>query len=866
MLDPLHPDDWLRFSSDTADRGDPGPTLPSYCPTQIGPYEALTEIGRGGMGIVFKAWDGRLGRFVALKMLPSGLQATQSARKRLLTEASLLARLTHPDIIRVYDVGEQGGVSYLAMEFVEGEQLQHRLREGPALTVKQVAQWGESIARAVHHAHLQGVLHRDLKPANILLQQEGDGSLRPRVADFGIARLFEHEQHSTQSSHLVGTPAYMAPEVLDGSVGSSPPPSVDLYALGVMLYEMLTARTPHAGQSLAELMLVTNFHEPIPPGRWRAGIPRDLETIVLKCLERKPTDRYASAEALADDLRRFQENRPVKARPLGSVIRAWRWMCNNPLPASLLGLLATAIALLVVVLAIGLKTTQSERDKAIAARADAERRTMQTRHTLDLMTSTLFDDLLGRQPEFHSGHRAFLEQAREGYAQLAADSPDDAGTAAALARLGTIERRLGLLASAEKNYRAAIALYDKLEPLEQGDRPRGQAAVHANLGALLADLQRDQEALHELALARDHLASLEQAQEKPEPRITQLYATVLATRGRIFRGRLSAAEGELQEARQRQERLLALEPNHLEYRLDLASTRLAQGALALFQKQPSVAKGHLRDGLALLTSRKGDQQRPEVADLRAAIHLHLGNLLQEEGRTSDGQQELTRATETAERLVQEYPVVMRYRVRLASCLAAQANLEKYRNRKGALETLNRAVRLLDSVESSWHQERNYLQSVRVIYHNRAFIHGGLGQFDEALKDLQRATDAGSPEERAELHPLRLMLLIEGKRHEAAIAEGHTRLNDPDLSAEMAHDLARLLAIGRLRPTTPSTWHAKYNQVALQLLTRAAQAGYYRKASTRQLLLTDKAFALLRSLPDWQQLLARLSPNDTTKDF
>jgi tetratricopeptide (TPR) repeat protein len=382
---------------------------------------------------------------------------------------------------------------------------------------------------------------------------------------------------------------------------------------------------------------------------------------------------------------------------------------------------------------------------------------------------------------------------------------------------------------------------------------------------LLADLQRDKEALEQLGQARDRLQDLEKRHDPPEPRVVQLLATVLATRGRIFAGRVTEAEGELREARERQERLVASEPQHTEYRLDLASTRLAQGALALVQRKQTQAGEHLRASLVLLTSRKGEQDRPEIADLQAAARLHLGNLLKEEGRAGDAQQELTQAIELTERLVKEYPVMVRYRVRLASCLAAQANLDKYRNRKSALEMLHRAARLLESVDASWQRERNFQQAVRVVYHNRAFLRGGLAQFDAALDDLRRADTASQPPERAELHPLRLMLLIEGQRHEQAIAEGRTRLDDPELTAEMAHDLARLLAIGPLRPTTPAAWHGGYNQVALRLLERAAEAGHYRQPKARELLWQDKAFSVLRSLPEWQKVATRVPPRSTTKE-
>jgi tetratricopeptide (TPR) repeat protein len=857
--------EWLKLS--TGNLHEPSRLRPFSQPsfTQVGPYDSLEELGRGGMGVVFRAFDRRLRRPVALKMLLAGAYADGAARSRLLTEAAVLARLTHPHIVRVFDIGEQEGVPYFAMELVEGEQLSGYLARMGALPVREAARIAESIARAVHHAHQQGVIHRDLKPANILMQPAAEGPSVPRVADFGIARLMEQDQHLTQSGHLVGTPAYMAPEVLAGKTSAAPQPTIDIYALGVMLYEMLTGRPPFHGSGLSDLLLQASFHEPIPPSRRRADLPRDLENIVLKCLEREPTHRYASAAELADDLRRFQEGRAVLARPLGPLARLGRWMKRNPTIAILLGLLLAAVMGIVVALAVGLRLAQLERDKAVAARSEAEQRQAQTRRALDLMTSTLFDDLLGKQPEFHTGHRDFLEKAHAEYVELAAHSPDLPSTAAAFARLGTIERRLGRLAAAEHSYREAVALYDRLATSNEPDLDWQRAAVHGNLGTLLADRGQYDEALKHCNQAIE-LIEQQDAQVELSPRRKQSLGVMLANRGRILSGRVPQAMDDLARARAIQEALLQADPKKPDYRFELASTRLAQGALALHARKHTAAAEHLRAGIALLTARAGDADRPDIADQLAAARANLGTLLNEQGRPADALQELSTAVTLAEQLVKEYPVMVRYHLRLANCLAAKAGAIQHRQRSEALELLNRSARLVEGVPDDWADDRSYRQTICLIYPARAFLLGALRRFDEALADCDRAalfTPAGS--QRESLEALRLMLLIESNRHEQAIARGQHLVTSTDLSPEACHDLARLLAIGRLRPTTPEALHSGYNQAALGLIRRAAEGGYYRSAAQQKARDGDKAFAALRKLPEWKALFESGAGNDLSKE-
>lgn len=314
------------------------PDLATDGPNHIGQYELIEEIGRGGMGRVYAARQGQLGRIVALKVLPLAgpTGAVAELELRFLREAQTVARLRHPNIISIYDSGRTAGHVYFSMDYIEGGDLARRLREQP-FTPQKSAQLLQKIAGALAEAHAQGVLHRDIKPSNILL--EGD---EPRLADFGLAAQLENGGDLTARTSVLGTPHYLAPEaLLHGSAALTV--ASDLYALGVVCFEMLTGRTPFAGAAPAELAALVNDREPPAPRLLAPAVPVDLETICLKCLERSPSRRYASAGALAEDLRRYLAGEPIIARPISASGRLTRWCRRRPALATVWCLI-TALA------------------------------------------------------------------------------------------------------------------------------------------------------------------------------------------------------------------------------------------------------------------------------------------------------------------------------------------------------------------------------------------------------------------------------------------------------------------------------------------------------------------------------------------
>jgi WD40 repeat protein/tetratricopeptide (TPR) repeat protein len=300
-------------------------------------YEIEAELGHGGMGVVYRARQLGLDRIVALKMIRAGEHPLPEELARFHVEGEAVARLSHPNIVQVFEVGTHAGRPFLCMEYVEGGSLAQRVR-GSTQPPREAAALVEVLARAVHHAHQRHVIHRDLKPGNVLLAADGT----PKVADFGLARRLDGEDGHTRTGAVLGTPAYMAPEQAAGERGAVGP-AADVYALGAILYELLAGRPPFLADTPLEALLLVRQEEPVPPRRLRRGLSRDLETVCLKCLEKDPRRRYASALALADDLRSFGEGRPITARPVGFAGRAWRWCRRNPAVASLLALLLLAV-------------------------------------------------------------------------------------------------------------------------------------------------------------------------------------------------------------------------------------------------------------------------------------------------------------------------------------------------------------------------------------------------------------------------------------------------------------------------------------------------------------------------------------------
>jgi len=308
----------------------PGTTVRNF-----GDNELLEEIARGGMGVVYKARQASLNRIVALKMILAGGLASPVDVQRFHTEAKAAANLDHPNIVPIYEVGEHEGQHYYSMKLiVEGSKAGGTAKA--SIDQRQAAHFLATAARAVHHAHQRGIIHRDLKPANILVDEQG----QPHITDFGLAKRLEGDANLSQSGAIVGTPAYMPPEQAAGTKDLTI--AADIYSLGAIFYQLLTGKPPFVGATSLDVLMQVLENDPIPPRQVNPNIDRDLETICLKCLDKNPQKRYSTAEALAEDLRRFLASEPIAARPAGRLERTLKWARRRPAAAALMGVSAAA--------------------------------------------------------------------------------------------------------------------------------------------------------------------------------------------------------------------------------------------------------------------------------------------------------------------------------------------------------------------------------------------------------------------------------------------------------------------------------------------------------------------------------------------
>ena len=345
------------LSVDTAGSAIGGPIETPF-PRSFGDYELLEEIAHGGMGIVYKARQVSLDRIVAVKMLLFGPLASPEFVQRFRTEAAAAASLQHPNIVAIHEVGFREGQHFFAMDYVAGHSLEDIVRDGP-LPARRAAGYVKTIAETIQYAHERGILHRDLKPSNVLIDEND----QPKVTDFGLAKRLEKETDLTLSGQVLGSPNYMSPEqaaARRGQVGKRS----DVYSLGGILYHLLTGRAPFVADTVAKTLYQVQNNEPVSPQLLNPSVPRDLSTICLKCLEKEPDKRYATAQALADELGRFLNRKPILARPVGRPEKFWRWCRRNPVVATLTA--AVALVFLAGFAGVLWQWTQSEKNRALA--------------------------------------------------------------------------------------------------------------------------------------------------------------------------------------------------------------------------------------------------------------------------------------------------------------------------------------------------------------------------------------------------------------------------------------------------------------------------------------------------------------------
>jgi tetratricopeptide (TPR) repeat protein len=653
----------------------------------FGDYELRRELGHGGMGVVYEARQISLNRPVALKMLRAGAFATDDDLRRFQNEAEAVALLDHPHIVPIHEVGAHDGQRYFSMKRIEGQSLDRCLADYPS-DPRAAARLVVEAADAVQHAHARGILHRDLKPGNILVDAQGHA----HVTDFGLAKKVEAgDAEHTQSGAIVGTPAYMSPEQATGRRGAVTTAS-DVYGLGAVLYALLTGQAPFRGDSLVDTLQRVREQAPEPPRTINARVPRDLETICLKCLDKDPRRRYTSAQALGDDLRNWLENRPIAARRVGAVERAWLWAKRRPAVAalgvavvcSLAGTTFFAVAWGRQQAELAQRETQAARTER-ALRTEAEEQARIANTWLDRAMEAfagyhagVSEEVLLARPELKGLRERLLEKPRAFYAmltrELAAKPNPGIRELALLASgrgdLGKVLYELGQHDEARAQIEASLATYGDLvarAPAEPAYR-FGLATGFNNLSDVLADSGRHVEAEPVLRRAIAGFEALAAAHpDVPEYRHrVALCETNLGVLLWNF-GRHAEAEQALRRAIAIDVALSAEYPNSRDCRVILALACKALGDVLEETAEVGEAERAYHDAIRLYAALAAEQ--PEVAQHRmglAGSETNLASLLGKRGRFREAEAEIRKAIAVYRAVVSEQPAVPEFRAGLVN--------------------------------------------------------------------------------------------------------------------------------------------------------------------------------------------------------
>jgi serine/threonine protein kinase/tetratricopeptide (TPR) repeat protein len=876
-------------------------------PVNLPGYAIVGELGRGGMGVVYQARQTGLNRLVALKMILSSSHASSEDLARFKLEAEAVARLRHPHIVQIYDIGQHNGLPYFSLELCSGGTLAEHL-DGTPLPPKIAVRLLEPITRAVQAAHEQGIIHRDLKPANILLQansaDSGSGTLidpgfagmsaptprpgsggwfssmvrrgpttsgdlsasdgrfaslvekyTPKLTDFGLAKEVNTDSGQTNTGAILGTPSYMAPEQADSLLAAQIGPVSDVWALGAILYELFTGRPPFKGPSPMATVFQLLTQEPVAPTQLQPGLPRDLETIVLKCLTKEPGKRYASAQALAADLGRFLAGEPILARPVGPMVRTLKWARRHPAVAVLtLGLVAVTTVGGAVVLwqwreAVAAYALAEQRAKAEstqraraeeqeaaanAARLQAEqqeeraaRASAKARQALDTLTDEVVERLLARQAQLDDREEAFLKKVLGFYQELAADSgatpAERLANAQATVRAGRLRVRLGL--GLDEARQAFVQAVNALRGLAQA-QPKFVPYRLAWIDALeqLAQLQQQTTKLADadktIREARSLLVRL--GDEFPqELRYQALLARNHDRLGQLLwaRGKKEDALGEGKIALIVWRRVLAEEPTNAEY---LAQVAQAHTNLGQCLRTPKSWPDSVQEyQAALVICRKLHTANPtsDEAIHRLAQALgRMGEVLSLSGAPNDAQTQQAEASKLITALVAAYPSVPAYKATHAELLLLQA-LHTWRLGKiaEAKPLFEQAETLAQQLVTAYPKVPDYCIQLANTYHE----HGTLLRMNRdgpAAEELWRKSLACC-EQLAKNFPDRLKY-----REDRARALGHlgfVRLQLRRYTPAIESFLASVAAYDQLAQDDPQTLH--YAHEAIAQLHHAGQA-------------------------------------------
>jgi tetratricopeptide (TPR) repeat protein len=815
---------------------------------RFGPYGILRVLGTGGMGVVFAARQERPRRLVALKMLLAGPHAGRQRLARFRTETEIVARLQHPNIVPIFEVGEHDGRPYFTMEHVDGGSLAQKLAAAP-LPPREAAELVEALARAVQFAHERGFIHRDLKPSNVLLARghkrpacepdrkptsEDACGYVPKIADFGLAKQFDSDDGTlvpggqTVSGAILGTPAYMAPEQAAGGSAAVGPPA-DTYALGAILYECLTGRPPFRAATLLETLEQVRTQEPVPPGRLQPRLPRDLQTVCLKCLEKEPARRYASALALADDLGRFLRGEPIRARPASVRVRLAKWARRQPVQAALLAVSAVLLGALVAGALVYQSRLRAAVARAEAKEAEARRQQQRVAHNfgsardaLTRMLNRVGGPRLANVPRLRELRRDQLLDALAFYREVlnGEDNPDPAvrfDTAWAYMQTGSIQLELGQPEPAAANFRRAIALLEGL-PAERQARPDCQ---------------------ERLAICWEYLSA--QTADRAE-------------RERYLRQALAVRE-----------RLAEAEPDGPKWQEGLAQVEHNLGDLYLQSDRPKEAESHFRRAVDLRTPLV--RQHPANEGTRLGLGgdwADLGHLHEVLRHAEEARSAFTRAEEYLGPLAKAHPEEHEYVLDLAAVYVNWGSLLRNTGQpKAARERATQAVDLAEAVLQREPHHATARQRAFAAHGTRAQVHEALRRWADAARDWDRVAELAEGPKVALYRALAAMAWARAGDHARAATHVDELAARPEATGDIQYSMATVCALS-IRPARadaglPSEKREQlaeqYGARAVALLRKLQASGYFKDPRRAGWPGKDPDLQVLRGRDDFKKLLA-----------